>query len=562
MVDDRTDSRELNVRQLLPWTEIFRGFQVAIDPKKLLLAAVGILIMSLGWWVLSLPYQNAKKPELSDYPQDQYTKKYGNEKAEAQRQKDLKEDLARWELMHKATGMRDKQDYLVAPLSAMPWNEDRGPNPFLLATGQAGQVWEKGHFWDWFLTNEVPVLIEPLRKFLLPLIYFFTGDKGFWNGVYFLAVILWTLAVWALFGGAITRMAVVEVARKEKVGLFEALAYARNRFRSYLTAPLFPLAFLAVLTFLMILFGLFFLIPVLGDLWAGLWMLPLLGALAMALVLVGLVGWPLMSATVSAEGADSWEAVSRSYSYIYQAPWQFVWYGVVALVYGAVVIFFVGFMGSLAVYLSKWGVSQTPLVQTVDRDPAYLFLWAPRSFGWQTLLLDRVDVEVKAGDKVEIRPLVVERKDGDRTIREVDGVALAEYQKTFKWYNYIGVALVTFWVYLIFFMVLGFGYSYFWSAGSIIYLLLRKNVDDAELDEVYLEEEEQETMYREPAPSAKPAAEAPPAPSPIQIGTAGVKKPESDTPAPAPEAGGSPPPAAEPTPPASGDGNQPPGGGS
>ena len=43
MAAEKVDVREVSFRQLFPWTELFRGFQVALDPKKLLLAAGGLL---------------------------------------------------------------------------------------------------------------------------------------------------------------------------------------------------------------------------------------------------------------------------------------------------------------------------------------------------------------------------------------------------------------------------------------------------------------------------------------------------------------------------------------
>ena len=49
--------------------------------------------------------------------------------------------------------------------------------------------------------------------------------------------------------------------------------------------------------------------------------------------------------------------------------------------------------------------------------------------------------------------------------------------------------MTSFWVHLVFLMVIGFGYSYFWTASTQIYLLMRKRVDETEMDEVYLEEE-------------------------------------------------------------------------
>src|SRR5262249_11781103 len=185
------------------------------------------------------------------------------------------------------------------------------------------------------------------------------------------------------------------------------------RYVSFFTAPLFPLAFVAVMVVLLAIFGLIHMIPILGEIWDGLlWPLVLLAGLAMAVVLVGLVGWPMMYATISTEGSDSFDAISRSYSYVYQSPWHYIWYCLVALGYGTVVVFFVGFMGSLIVYLGKWGVAQTPFIEAAQRDPAFLFLWAPTSFGWYDLL-----------------------RQGSPPVGEM------------KPWNYVGTALVTVWLY-------------------------------------------------------------------------------------------------------------------
>ena len=61
----------------------------------------------------------------------------------------------------------------------------------------------------------------------------------------------------------------------------------------------------------------------------------------------------------------------------------------------------------------------------------------------------------------------------------------------------------------VFLVIMGFAYSYFWSAGTIIYLLMRRNVDAAEMDEVYLEEEDHEGPYGGALAPAAPPALAP-----------------------------------------------------
>ena len=54
MAEEKVEPRETSWRQLLPWTELFRGFQVALDVNKLALAAAGILVMAFGWWLLAV----------------------------------------------------------------------------------------------------------------------------------------------------------------------------------------------------------------------------------------------------------------------------------------------------------------------------------------------------------------------------------------------------------------------------------------------------------------------------------------------------------------------------
>jgi hypothetical protein len=595
MAEDRDQPRELNWRQLFPWTELFQGFRLAIDYNKLLLAAGGLLTMALGWWVLANLFLYSK-PDFKDQTsetgwaefkrhRDEWNLVYkaagaGEEKVEAA---DIARDQAEYNTISRSLDfnlpLEPQLDQLarenkISPdlparmaaygklkpagkLRIWPWFEDRGPNPFLLVSGETGIPWEAGHFWDWLLTKQAPVLLEPLIKFLLPIKYFFDPHAGVLARFYFILVMLWTVATWALFGGAISRIAAVQVARQEKIGMAEALRFTAKRYLSYASAPIFPLVFVVLLLLLMMLFGVGHIIPVLGEFVVDglLWPLMFIVGLVMAVVLVGLVSWPLMSAAISAEGTDSWEAVSRSYSYLLQAPWNFLWYSLVAIAYGAVIVFFVGFMGSLTVYLSKWGVSQSSPSQ---RDPAFLFVKAPTSFGWRELLLQ--------GGTTEDGQFLVENG-------RINQAAYDRYLESFKWYNLVGVVLVSVWTYLVFLLVVGFGYSYFWTSATIIYFLMRRKVDDAEIEEVYLEEEEQESAY----PSTSPETAPPAAPSAGGPGLTMVEPPSLRTPpAPSPStslaASGSadlthavtvppeqPPPAPklEPVPPSGNDGNPP-----
>ncbi len=45
-----------------PWTKIFTAFKVALDLKKLLLAATGIFLVWIGWWVLAVTFSWLRGP--------------------------------------------------------------------------------------------------------------------------------------------------------------------------------------------------------------------------------------------------------------------------------------------------------------------------------------------------------------------------------------------------------------------------------------------------------------------------------------------------------------------
>src|SRR5207302_974501 len=101
----------------------------------------------------------------------------------------------------------------------------------------------------------------------------------------------------------------------------------------------------------------------------------------------------------------------------------------------------------LTVYLAKWGVAQTPWVGAANREPSYLFVYAPTSFHWRDLLLQGA----KSEDSGQAVHQVVQ--DG-----QIDPGRYAEYIKALNWWNKAAAVMVAFWLWLIFLLILGFGY--------------------------------------------------------------------------------------------------------
>ena len=546
MADGRDQSGGFSYRTALPWTNIFRSFQIALDPRKLFVAALGILAMSFSWWLLSnVFYYKAPLATDQEYSGGTLRKEYdGKKKANDANYTD--EDLAR------IGAERYKRDYeqwqqldaLAGPggrFRTMPWYEYRGPNPFLFFTDAlGGSAADREKVVYGFFSGSVPVLIEPLVKLLLPVAKLLSPGVSPLTRMYLFLILLSNVAVWAFCGGVITRLAAVQLANKGPITLKQAVRFVAQRYLSYLGAPLVPLGIIGLVVVGLVLYGLVALIPFIGDivlLGVGL-PLVIVGGAIMTVFLVGLVGYPMMYTTLSVEGdqSDTFDALSRSVNYVYQAPWHYLWNWFVAIIYGAAVTLFVLFFASVTVYVGKWAVGLTASGVWQDRKPEYLFIYAPESFGWKELLTKDSPYAVQ-GEWVGLDRDGNTTTESTKVIRQVyqykpvNQELYVESKKEFWMYNTWGAGIVCFWLTLAFLMMLGFSYSFFWSSATMIYFLMRKKVDEAELDEVFEDDEPE-------APLAPPKLAPTPAPAPadatVPLGSALLNKPAVSPPVVAP----------------------------
>jgi hypothetical protein len=540
MAEGRPDTPAEPSRKYL-WTELFRSFQIALDPRKLLAAAAGILAMSFGWYVLSAVFVPSKppEPEAAQYTKvDAIKKEYGEKKkpdgkefTEEEYLKLGKEMLAhdqrQWATLYSLAGSGSPESRGLKPdaprihpgkLRTMPWHESRGENPFLFAmalTDAPASKWVGGGLG--YILAQVPVLTEPLNKLFLIITKIADPDASFLTRVYLLLCLVWSVAVWAFFGGIITRLAAVQFGGKERISIKQAVQFVKERYVSYLLSPLVPLIVIAVIVFCMSLYGLVALVPILGDVVLYGIGLPLviLGGIVITILLIGLVGYPMMNATVSTEGSDTFDALSRSYNYVFQAPWQYLWYIIVSVVYGVFVTFVVLGIGCLMVYFGKWAVSQPANLMFTDRKPDFLFVYSPKSLGWRELMLKGSPAEIALSPKT-----------GD--YEPVNPEASAEYMKQMTWWNEAGAGMTTFWMVLVFLLMIGFIYSYFWTSSTMIYLLMRKKVDEVDLDEVFSQQDAEGTVAPPTGPpgatvSAGGSVSLPTVPPPAAVPTPPVE---------------------------------------
>lgn len=569
MADGRDPNHASCPRPNYLWTEIFRCFQIALDPRKLLVAAAGILAMSISWWLLSnIFYYKAPDRNWDEYSKSRLTNEFGNKKKPGTDQNYLDEDFQRIGDERFAADMEKWKvlDSLAGPggrLRTLPWYEYRGPNPFLFVTSLVGSPavtwWEQS--WA-YIKTVAPVLLEPLVKLLLPVAKLVSPGVSPWTRVYLFLILLSNVAIWAFCAGIITRIAAVQLTNKGPISLKQAVRFVCKRYLGYLGAPLVPLVIVGACVVGLILYGILGLIPLIGDIFIlgiGLPVIIIVGGI-MAVFLVGLVGYPLMFTTLSAEGdqSDTFDALSRSLNYVYQSPWHYMWYWLVAVLYGAAVTFFVLFFTSLMVYVGKWAVSIPANAVWSSRQPDFLFIYAPESFGWRQLLTADGPFALRS-------EMIMTDRNGNETTdpsaavrrvfvyKPVNPEVFNQARSEFYIYNTWGAGIVCFWLTLMFLMMLGFSYSFFWCAATMIYFLMRKRVDEAELDEVFIEDEEPEAPLAPPKiaeGTTQPASTALPVLSPPPPAPAAPVAPPAPPPAPPPVAVSPPPVAVSPPPPA------------
>lgn len=406
MADRPLDLANVDFRQVFPWIHLFRGFRIAFDLKKMFLGAVGALAMSLGGTLIASIF-SADLQELGE---------------------------VRGMLWQART-----PDVYRSPVSIEDgWRSDGLPSSFWM-------------------------VIEPLRQMTYPVRLMFQRPQLIVPG--FLLTV-WTLLVWSLAGGAITRIAAVQVAREGYVSLKESFQFVFSRWRSYLLAPVLPFAAIVAMALCCTVGGALTRVPVLDVLMGLFSVLALVAGFLMALALVGLaLGWPLMYAALGAEATESFDALSRAYSYVLPRLWNYLFYVVLAVGFGGIVCVLVVTFSTLTVEICRdtvgFGGNET--------DVRALFHYAPAAAGW----------------------------------REMFGSAEAPTGS-----QWLAAVLVGFWTHLAFLGMVGFAYSFFWSESTILYFLLRLDVDDTEIEEVYLDEEDEE-----PFPTVGPSAlEEPAAP--------------------------------------------------
>jgi len=287
---------------------------------------------------------------------------------------------------------------------------------------------------------------------------------------------LWAIAVWALFGGAVARIAALYLNRGETIGPLAALKSAFIRWPSTAGAPVFTLIAIILLSLPLALAGcLVVRLDILAFLVGIFWFVVLIGGVALAVLAIGLAaGWPLMWSTVAVERTDAFDGISRGYAYVYQRPLH--------------LLFFIAVAGLLGL-LAQAGVN--------------LFVDAS---------LEATHWAVGGGAK-------------EARTADLFGTVFAAERDSFGALGRSGAAAMRFWTNAFRWFAAAFPMAYLWPAATGIYLLMRRQIDAADLGDVTFDEGDPQrglsplvndpvtgVPHVDPTATAAPHPPAPPAP--------------------------------------------------
>ena len=254
-----------------------------------------------------------------------------------------------------------------------------------------------------------------------------------------------TMLVMAVGGGALSRIAACQASSGERLSMREAVDFALQRWGRLIWSLVLPLMIAAIIALLVILMGLLMAAPVLDVVGGVVYGLALVLGFFIAFLLVGyLLGFPMLIPSVVCENGDGADAMQRAYAYTVTKPLHLLGYWLVGLIGAGFGYLLVGLFALLILSITA------DLYRTVSDNPALSVAGAQSMFD-------------------------LSRASSDAATAAAGGA----------WhYRWAGGA-IAFWQALVLCLVAAYVISYFYSASTIGYLLIRRAVDGQDPEEIW-----------------------------------------------------------------------------
>ncbi len=273
-----------------------------------------------------------------------------------------------------------------------------------------------------------------------------------YHTIYSIVMFFVVLASFSTVGAAICRGAALQLARDEKPGMGQCMRFSMKKFVSLFCAPLAPVILLVSIGLFVTAIGLFINIPYAGEIiGASLFALVLAAGVFMAATVIwAFTGGGLMYPVMAYENSDTFDAISKSFSYVFLKPWRMTLYSLLGAAYGVICYLFVRFFAFMLISLSRAFLELGVWTRASGNEQISKVgaIWAKPEFF--NLLGSQMTVSKNATES--LAALLIHL-----AILAVSGVVAA---------------------YVV---------SFYFSLNTVIYALMRKNVDKTAIEEIYVE---------------------------------------------------------------------------
>lgn len=297
-------------------------------------------------------------------------------------------------------------------------------------------------------------------------------------GHFAFSLLAWLGALWidSGRGGAIARLTALEYARDELPTIGDGTGMVKARRLEFFLTPVTPLVGIVFMWLCLLLGGLIASIPYVGPiLMIPGYLLCILAAMVMTfLIVIGLLCCGLMMPAMAVTGKGAFDSWTSAYTYVLWAFGRFIGYCVTSAAVGIV-----SFAAALGVTMLLLGTMHASINMGTpgERD----WLGFENGDGWALRMPAPEPVvrspETPSGTGAADEPAVASNTIGSAESKadgEGGSRAFAATIRPIVYLFYLLVLIIPF----------GYAYAYYFASHTIMYLLLRKHVDNVDLDEV------------------------------------------------------------------------------
>lgn len=278
------------------------------------------------------------------------------------------------------------------------------------------------------------VFLDPTQLMFAASELFLFTPSALWSDYKFftitMAIVL--VIVLGIGGGTLSRLCACEIATGDKLRLNDGVDFAISSWRPLIFSLVLPLLIAIVLCLFLMVGGLILSLPFLDVIGGLLYPIALLLGFGITFLLIGYAfGFSLLIPAVACENCDAADAQQRAYHYFLTKPLHLIGYG------------FVGLVGLAVGFIIASNVGQVLL----DITTAAVGMWSENP---------AFTASHSAGEVI-----------------------------TLSWHIEFASSLVSFWSAIVGYLVAGYVFANFYSASTIVYMLMRRACDKQELTEVW-----------------------------------------------------------------------------